>query len=359
VWKRAYALSAQGSFSSTHMSDTTYNSPQWDITHTRTGLRFGYLYSFSGFDPHFQALSGFVPRNDFVRTQAYHRVSFYGKPGSFIESWLIRQGADWLWLYDKFTKGDGVQETKLQAENVINLRGGWIVSITPVTEGFRFDPRSYAGYRTLQSGHGVVIPPPDTLPFAVGDRVSTAEALVRVTTPQYRFFSGRFSSILGRDVDFFETAPAHRTDLTADVDFRPSTQLRLTTSYLYSVYTRWRDNTTFSRANVPRIKVEYQVSRPLFLRFVGQYDSRTRDALRDPRTDLPIATVTNGLATLASKVTTHDIRADWLVSFVPNPGTVVFAGYGASLTEPDAFHFHEMQRVRDGFFVKLSYLFRR
>ncbi|MEP7347515.1 MAG: hypothetical protein ABI877_19760, partial [Gemmatimonadaceae bacterium] len=228
-----------------------------------------------------------------------------------------------------------------------------------VTEGFRFDPRSYASYRTLQPALGAGEPPSDTVPFTPGDRVATAEVLLRVTTPQYRLFSGRFSSILGRDVDFFETAPAHRTDLTADVDIRPSTQLRLTTSYLYSVYTRWRDNTTFSRANVPRLKVEYQVSRPLFLRFVGQYDSRTRDALRDPRTELPIVITRNGTPSLATKATTHDLRVDWLVSFVPNPGTVVFAGYGASLTEPEAFRFHELQRVRDGFFVKLSYLFRR
>jgi hypothetical protein len=359
VWKRAYALSAQGSFSSTKTGGIVHNSPQWDINHTRSGLRFGYLYSFSGFDPNFQAQSGFVPRTDFVRTQFYNRVSFYGKPGSLIESYLIRQGADWLWLYDGFKHGDGVQETKLQAENVVNLRGGWIVSMTPVTESFRFDPRSYAGYRTLRMGPGIGLSLPDTVAFTPGDRVATAEVLLRVTTPQYRLFSGRFSSILGRDVDFFETAPAHRTDLTADVDFRPSTQLRLTTSYLYSVYTRWRDNTTFSRANVPRVKVEYQISRPLFLRFVGQYDSRTRDALRDPRTELPIVITRNGHPALAAKATTHDLRVDWLVSFVPNPGTVVFAGYGASLTEPEAFRFHELQRVRDGFFVKLSYLFRR
>jgi hypothetical protein len=356
VFKRAYALSVQGSVSTTRTAGKTYTSPQWDINNSRQGLRFGYLYGFSGFDPHFQAQSGFVPRTDYVRGQFYNRLTFYGKPGSFVESWLIREGADWLWLFDKFKKGEEVQETKLQMENVLNLHGGWIVSVTPVTESFRFDPRSYANYRVLRPQSSA---PLDTTAFTAGDRVSTAEVLMRVTTPQYRLFSGRFSSILGRDVDFFETAPAHRTDLTADIDFRPSTQLRLTTSYLYSVYTRWRDNSTFSRANVPRVKVEYQVSRPLFVRFVGQYDNRTRDALRDPRTERPIVVIRNGVASAASKITTHDLRVDWLVSFVPNPGTVVFAGYGASLTEPEGFRFRELQRVRDGFFVKFSYLFRR
>ena len=50
---------------------------------------------------------------------------------------------------------------------------------------------------------------------------------------------------------------------------------------------------------------------------------------------------------------------DWLFSYVPSPGTVLFAGYGSSLTEPEAFRFRHLERVRDGVFVKLSYLFRR
>ena len=361
LWNRAYSLSLTASTSVTRSGDTTHTSPQWDATLSRTGRSYGMLYSFTGYDPHFEAQSGFVPRNDFVRAQFYNRVSFYGAPGGLIESWLIREGADALWLYDKFFDGEGVQETKVQLENVINVRGAWVLSLTPVSESFLFDPRRYDDYAVLTPGPGQIAPPtPDTVVFVPGARTATAQVLVRVTTPQYRRFSGRFSSILGRDVDFFETAPAHRTDLTADLDFRPSAQLRLTTSYLYSVYTRWRDNTTLSRANVPRLKIEYQLSRPLFVRFVGQYDNRTRDALRDPRTNEPLVRRNDdGVFELAAKATTRDLRVDWLISYVPTPGTVVFAGYGASLTEPEAFRFANMHRVREGLFVKLSYLFRR
>jgi hypothetical protein len=110
---------------------------------------------------------------------------------------------------------------------------------------------------------------------------------------------------------------------------------------------------------VPRLKVEYQLTRALFLRFVGQYDNRVRDALRDPRTERPIAFDSSGVLTLADKATTRDLRVDWLFSFVPSPGTVLCAGYGSSLTEPEAFRFRQLSRVRDGFFVKLSYLLRR
>jgi hypothetical protein len=69
--------------------------------------------------------------------------------------------------------------------------------------------------------------------------------------------------------------------------------------------------------------------------------------------------VQNGVVVPRAAVTTRDIRVDWLLSYVPTPGTVVFAGYGASLYEPEAFRFREMERVRDGLFVKLSYLLRR
>ncbi len=42
----------------------------------------------------------------------------------------------------------------------------------------------------------------------------------------------------------------------------------------------------------------------------------------------------------------------------PTPGTVLFAGYGSSLDERDAFAFRRLQRSTDGFFLKFSYLLR-
>ena len=36
----------------------------------------------------------------------------------------------------------------------------------------------------------------------------------------------------------------------------------------------------------------------------------------------------------------------------------MYAGYGSSLSEPDAFAFRGISRLQDGFFVKLTYLIR-
>ena len=44
-----------------------------------------------------------------------------------------------------------------------------------------------------------------------------------------------------------------------------------------------------------------------------------------------------GVDVRTADVATRDFRMDWLFSFVPSPGTVMFAGYGSSLTEPEAF----------------------
>jgi hypothetical protein len=41
----------------------------------------------------------------------------------------------------------------------------------------------------------------------------------------------------------------------------------------------------------------------------------------------------------------------------PNPGTVLFAGYGSTLRDPSELGRAGLLRAEDGFFFKLSYLF--
>ena len=82
-----------------------------------------------------------------------------------------------------------------------------------------------------------------------------------------------------------------------------------------------------------------------------------------PRSDLfirfPLLLVpgTNGFQPSAAR-TSNSLRADWLFSYRPTPGTVFFAGYGASLSEPDPLAFDRLRRVGDSFFLKASYLLR-
>jgi hypothetical protein len=94
---------------------------------------------------------------------------------------------------------------------------------------------------------------------------------------------------------------------------------------------------------------------------VGQYDANFTDDLRDnSRTEDPILLYDASTDTYspALAVTNNNFRIDWLFSYRPNPGTVFFAGYGSTLTEPQSFRFDDLARQDDGFFVKLSYLWR-
>ena len=136
--------------------------------------------------------------------------------------------------------------------------------------------------------------------------------------------------------------------------------MRVQGIYTHLQYRRQRDGSLLSLARIPRIKAEYQLTRAIFLRLVGQYDARDRSALFDPRTDEPLllfdAAASKYVPIARSRA--NAVRGDFLFSYQPNPGTVVFAGYGSSLTEVDAFTFTNIQRVNDGFFFKVSYLFR-
>jgi len=85
-----------------------------------------------------------------------------------------------------------------------------------------------------------------------------------------------------------------------------------------------------------------------------QADGTLLDAPRQIATTL--SAVSTGAYTL--DLSPDYVYVDWLFSYRPTPGTVAFLGYGSSLVEPSAFRFAGLSRVSDGFFVKLSYLFR-
>ena len=107
----------------------------------------------------------------------------------------------------------------------------------------------------------------------------------------------------------------------------------------------------------PRLKIEYQLTKAIFFRYVGQYTAQTEAPLRDPLTGAPMIVDSATAATLGL-APTRDFRQDFLFAVQPVPGTVLLFGYGATLTEPNAFQFHNLTRQDDEFILKVSYLFR-
>ncbi len=100
------------------------------------------------------------------------------------------------------------------------------------------------------------------------------------------------------------------------------------------------------------------------MRLVGEYTSERQSALRDDtRTDAPILIFDPGVGDFVrtTAFTRRSFRGDVLFSYQPTPGTVLFAGYGSTLRDPvdpaDPLR-TGLHRAEDGFFFKMSYLFR-
>ena len=160
------------------------------------------------------------------------------------------------------------------------------------------------------------------------------------------------------DVDFLETSRVRRTAYNGSLDVRPNERIRMNATYASNEFVRRSNGQSSFSTRIPRVKIEYQVSRPIFLRVISQYEANRREALVDYRTGLPLL-VRQGDGTYAPSVlrSSNLLRADWLFSYRPRPGTVFFAGYGNSMTEPQALGVERLRRVSDGFFLKASWVF--
>ena len=350
-----YALDVQGALSRTHETDVR-TAPLWQAVAVRNGRRFGFRHAITGLHPDFRAESGFIRRGDIVHANLDHRVTFFGAPKGFWESVSSDVVFDWIWRYHDFARGPAL-EKKLHFNNNATLRGGWKVGASVLIETFAFDPELYADYALAR-------PTPagtEILPFTGLPAIDNLDYVFSLSTPEYSSFSGRLEYLWGRDENFFEWSPADIKYLTLVADWRPTDQIRVGAQYQLQSFDRRTDGTSVGSRRIPRLKVEYQLSRAIFFRVVGEYDARRQDALRDDgRTELPIVIrdPVTGNYEPALPSATNRFRVDWLFSYQPTPGTVVFAGYGSTLTEPDGLRFRALRRDSDGFFLKVSYLFR-
>src|SRR5438477_4943 len=343
VWRKVWFSEVQIASSWTRGPDGSRAGKLWTVTFgDRTGRAYGNHFELLGIQKSFQDTSGFVNRTDFVAGRTYNRFSWYGRPGALVEQLTTIVHFAPIWRYRDFGRLNGTIEDTLENFWVANLRGGWQAQVTLSLDHFGFEARDYTGYTV------------GAAPFAVPhDLYHLPGAAFIVNTPN-RAVSG--SMVVGYSAQsiFPEASEGRQVALTTVAALRPTPALRLEARWVHQRLTRARDGSRFSTANIPRLKLEYQLTRAIFVRYIGQYFAEDQTALLDPRTAQPL--LVNG--DTARAIVTNVFRNDVLFSYKPTPGTVVFLGYGSSLTEADAFRFRDLTRTADGFFLKLSYLFR-
>jgi len=349
IWKKIWFSSAQfvGSWTKDAPGSGVRSGQLWDVTfYDRTGYSYGNHAALVGVSPDFAAFSGFVNRVNVVQGRLFNRFTWYGKPGALLENATTFIGIEPTWRYRDFLDFKSTLEGSINETWLFTLRGGWGVNAHWQNNHQRFDPPDYAGHQVDSSG--------TLIAFAVPHgRYNLWGGNIGFNTPNRALtLNGNIGA--GRGVIFAEAAESRGLSAFLGITWKPTSTLRIDGRWVHQRLTRAEDGSWFSTANIPRLKIEYQLNRDIFFRYVGQYAAEEIDALRDPRSGDPL--VINGNP--QPRRTDTEFRNDLLFSYRPIPGTVVFFGYGTSLTEPEPFNFGRLSRTGDGFFLKASYLFR-
>ncbi len=356
VFKDIFGLNLQLAGSRTRVGGVTTTAPLWlgqfTVQHRVWGLR----SLFAGISDDFRDASGFIGRAGIVHTYVDPSYTTYGKPGALLERFTGDIVVDGIWQYQNFIHGRHLQDKKLHFNGNATLRGGWNVGAGYFVESFGYDSALFAAdYLKVPDGSGGA----KFVPFTGQPTIKNGEYIVQIGTPQWKHFSGSGYFLQGHDENFFEWASGDLLLLSADLSYRPTERLRNSVSYFWQQVNRRTDGSLVNVGRVLRAKIEYQVSRPLFVRVVGQYIQEKTDSLRDDsRTGAPIYIQGPDSLNRAAASRSNLFHADVLLSYQPVPGTVVFAGYGSNMTDEEAFQFHGLKRTDDAFFLKVSYLFR-
>ena len=360
VFGSIYSAQAQYAHSYTRLTPTSpsTNAPLWNAVLSRNGKSFKFRYAFDAVDERFRTQSGFIGRGGIAQGLLDQWYTWYLKPGGFIESVTIDPALYYTWTYNALVHQGEALEKKWHNRIAVTARGGWSADATLMTETFGFDPALYARYRVLRG-------PGDTVAFTGSPRIGNRDFGFSLNTPQWKHVSLSAFYLWGSDENFLEWAPADIIFANFNAEVRPTDRLRITTSYIKQRFVRQTDHTQVADARIPRLKLEYQIARPLFVRLVGEYASSEQDALRDDgRTNKPL--LVNGAPSPA--FTEGTFRSDFLLSYRPVPGTVLFMGYGAgyadtrddprSFTIPRSLALPGLSLTDNVFYVKASYLYR-
>ena len=349
IWKKIWFSTAQivGSWTNDGSAAGVRSGVLWDATlFDRTGYSYGNHAELVGISPDFQAQNGFVNRVNIVQGRLANRFTWYGKPGALLENATTFILLSPVWRYHDFFNLGSTLEGNLNQQWLFTLRGGWGLNANWQVAHQTFDQQDYAAYQVDSAGTLVPFAIPHGLYGLWGGNVGFNTPSRALTV------NGNVGGGMG--VIFAEAAESRGVNTFLGVTWKPTPSIRVDGQWTHQTLRRAADGSWFSTANIPRLKIEYQLRRDIFFRYVGQYTAQQVDSLRDPRYGYPL--VVNGTPQTGHNDT--EFRNDFLFSYRPTPGTVLFVGYGASLTEPETFNSGRLTRTSDGFFLKASYLFR-
>ena len=326
----------------------------------RTARRWGYIAALRDVPSSFRTETGFVRRRGVTELSGGNRVSWYGAPGALLQRFDVRNGFRRIWNERGFWNGDEAVEGSLSVEGNASLRGNLEVEVGVERAFYTLNLADYADFARIgpdgrtETGDSLVGNP----------RVSGLHGIsIEASSSYFKTADIGVELFMGGTPIFAEGTRGVETGIGAEVALRPTRSLRVDGSLGYSILRRASDDSRYSRALVPRLRVEYQLTRALAMRGLAQYSVEEVDILRAPdggeyRIDGEPFRVRRGNLPSYLEPQLNPLRLDVLLSYRPSPGTVAFLGYGREVTDDEAFRFTGFAPRSDGIFFKVSYLFR-
>ena len=322
--------------------------PAVSVNFERSGRSFYYRTKFEHINPEFRALSGFMPRVGDVEAQGIVGLSWYAPPGAELERLGLEFRSNNFFNHDGFWEGSSPYEWEVELWPSASFRGRRNLQMVMRLGGFQIRPEDYADYE-VQASDGSVQPLP-ALPDL--QNMWGLALLPNVRINEHLTLNGRS---FYREVPLFaEASRGLELQLAPSLQIRPNDAWSIDLSHTWARLWRRSDESRFSNVNLSRIRLQYQFGRSVFARFIGQYDLEERSALQHPVTGQPL--VVRGV--LQAARSRGDFQSQALLSYEPSPGTVVFLGYSRVMDGPYGYSLGDKGLRSDGFFVKVSYLFR-
>lgn len=346
-----YALATQvtGSWTSDGSSgDPAELAPAVSVDFLRSGRNFNYGARLHDIGTDFRTATGFVPR--LAETEWGGQIGFdrFGPPGAVVETWGMSLVTNNFTRHDDFWDGRAPYEYEIELHPNIAVRGNRSATAILKWGGFRFRAQDFASYQVVgPDGAPEPYPTPPDLTNITGFMIR----------PNLRFNDTFTLSgiIMFREIPLFdEGSLGWESRLAPSLRMQPGERLRIEANYTWVRLERADDGSHFSTAHIPRLRAQYQFNKSLLARVLGQYDLELRQPLRHPVTGQ--AVLVDGV--LQDTRERGDFTGQVLVSFEPSPGTIFFVGYNRVMDGPYGLRLDRKELLQDGFFMKLSYLFR-
>ena len=348
--RQRYALTAQLAESWTREagSTVTTSAPIATAILERTGRTVNWRLQFEDVAPGFRARSGFIRRTGDARAFGQLGITGYGTPGAWLERYAVGVKYEGFFHHDAFWDGRPASESEIEIQPGFTIRGGNTVNLILRSGQQRFEPADFDRYEIeLPDGGRAAYQAPTRVDNMLGLAV-----MPRLRLTDWLSLNGR---LFLREVPIFaEGARGFEVQVAPTLQVWPTDGLALDMGFTRSRLDRSTDGSRFSTQSISRVKTQYQFSKSLFARLIGQYNLVRTNALRDPATGAPVLI---GGARAAA-----DARGEFgfngLIAYEPSPGKLVYVGWTRQMNGPYTYALRDLSRTAEGLFLKFSWLHR-